>query len=302
MPSIACNSPGAFIKASRPQTLGATLCPVLIGSAFAYAQGVFLPRYFCAAMLTALLLQVLANVVNDYGDFKKGADGNDRLGPPRAMQMGWISKRVMEQFIAGLLVLIIALGLVLIAQGGLAIFLAGFLGLVICLCYTLGPRPLAYVGYVEIIIFFVFGPGEVGGAYYIHGLSVSHEALAMSLSPGFLACALNMTNNLRDINQDRMVHKNTMAVRYGEQAARMMIVGCLVLSLLGPMLFVLLYDYSYWFFMLWLCWLPALKMLPIVLHEPISTRFNLMLKSIGQTLYLLGLFASISIVYASSSA
>lgn len=300
MSSIACNSPKAFIKASRPQTLGATLCPVLIGSAFAYVHGVFSPGYFCLAVLTALLLQILANVVNDYGDFAKGADGENRLGPPRAMQMGWISKRVMEQFIAVLLGLIIALGLVLIAQGGMVIFIAGLLGLVICLCYTLGPRPLAYVGYVEIIIFFIFGPGEVSGAYYIHGLSLSHEALAMSLSPGFLACALNMTNNLRDINQDRLVQKNTMAVRYGEESARMMIVCCIALSLLGPVFLVVFYGYSYWFFMLLLCWLPTFRMLHIVFDEPISKRFNLMLKSIGQTLYTLGFFASMSIIYGSS--
>lgn len=297
MELIATNSFRAWIKACRVQTLGATLCPIMLGSAFAGAEHIVQPMYFWLTLITAMLLQILANVVNDYGDFLKGSDTALRLGPPRAMQMGWIEKRIMERGIVFIGACIIFLGLILVMRGGVAILLAGSLGLIVCCWYSLGPRPLAYIGFVEVLIFFIFGPGEVLGAYYIQSLSWSKEALIISLTPGFLACALNLTNNLRDIDQDRLHHKCTIAVRYGEQFARYAIVVLMALSLLGPLLLVAIYGYSWWLLFSCLALLPCLSHISMILFEPICGRFNRMLKSLGMALYLFGFLASLGIIY-----
>src|SRR5580692_3236593 len=92
---VATNSMKAWVLASRPKTLGAISCPIIIGNALAYHSGQFAWNYFFLTLICGLLLQILANVVNDYGDFIKGSDKADRLGPPRAMQMGWLTKNVM---------------------------------------------------------------------------------------------------------------------------------------------------------------------------------------------------------------
>jgi 1,4-dihydroxy-2-naphthoate polyprenyltransferase len=294
---VAKNSTRAWIKAGRPQTLGATLCPVLIGTALAKIHGSFSTVFFILALVTAMLLQVLANVINDYGDFIKGSDTAERLGPPRAMQMGWITKRVMEQGILSILVCTICLGSLLVMRGGVPILLAGTLGILICCWYTLGTRPLAYLGFVEILIFFIFGPGEVLGAYYVQSLSWCSEAFVIAISPGFLAAALNLTNNLRDVNEDRKHQKLTIAVRCGERFTRVCIITLVVLSYLGPVMLVIFYGYSWLLLVSGAALIMPMRHAPMILAEPVSKRFNLMLKSLGQAAYLFGVLASLGIIY-----
>lgn len=297
MNAIIVNSLEAWLLAFRLRTLGATVCPIIIGSAFAYVHHSFVPGIFITTLFVAVLLQVLANVVNDYGDYIKGSDTADRLGPPRAMQMGLISQEVMERGIKVILLVTLFLGSFLVWRGGVLVLLAGLLGTALCLFYSLGSKPLAYLGLIEIIIFFVFGPAEVLGSYYIEVLHYCPEALAFSVSPGFLASALSLTNNLRDIKEDSLHNKRTLAVRIGERWARRIIVMLLVLSFLGPIILVAHYSYS--FIVLFSCaalFVPFFHV-PMILQEPITKRFNLMLKSLGQTLYLFGLLSSIVIIY-----
>src|SRR5579871_4168859 len=218
--AIVTNSVSAFVKAARPQTLGAMSCPILIGTACAKAAGPLSLSIFTLSLGAGLLLQILANFINDYGDFIKGSDAQGRLGPPRALQMGWITKNAMMQGMGLTTVLIILCGWPLVLRGGLPILFMGMAGLFLCAWYTLGKRPLAYIGFAEVIIFFVFGPGATIATYYLQTKAFSMPALIASLSPGFLASALLLTNNLRDLEQDRINNKRTTAVRLGENFCR----------------------------------------------------------------------------------
>ena len=85
----------AWLEAARPRTLPASLSPVLLACALAYRDGVFqwIPALLCVGV--ALLAQIASNFANDYFDFKKGADGADRLGPERAVAQGWITPKAM---------------------------------------------------------------------------------------------------------------------------------------------------------------------------------------------------------------
>ena len=85
----------AWLEAARPKTLPASFSPVLVGCALAYRDGVFklAPAILC--VLVALLAQIASNFANDYFDFKKGADKEDRLGPERAVASGRITPKAM---------------------------------------------------------------------------------------------------------------------------------------------------------------------------------------------------------------
>lgn len=295
--AIATNSLRAWILASRPKTLGAISCPLLMGNALAYQYVDFSWQHFVVMMIDGLLLQILVNVVNDYGDFMKGSDQDDRLGPPRAMQMGWISKNAMLIGIAVLLFLSGSLGLFLVYAGGPIIFVLGALALLLCLAYTLGPMPLAYLGFAEVIIFFVFGPIIVLGSFFVQTHTITTPVVVSSLSPGFLAAALLLTNNLRDTVQDRRNNKRTTAVRLGEKAARALIIALLCATCLGPMLLVVYFSFSP--LILLSCFalvLPAQHVVMIA-RAPISARFNLMLAAIGKALYWFGVIFCVGLLY-----
>lgn len=297
--SVRTNSYEAWFRAIRPRTLGAISCPIFLGSSLALSKGNFSWQWFFLTWVCSLLLQILANVVNDYGDFVRGSDTKERLGPPRALQMGWLSINVMKTGIALLLLSIASLGLILVARGGSVIFWLGLVSIIVSIWYTAGPKPLAYLGFSEIAVLILFGPAPVLGAYFIQTLSWPSEGLVVSLAPAFLSTALIMTNNLRDIKEDSLHHKNTIAVRCGERFSRVGIISFVVLSALSPLCMMIFYNFT-WPVLLSLLalYFPA-RMFPLVLYKPISAQFNLMLAAIGKSLYIFGVLMSLGIIYGS---
>ena len=88
MRAVKTNSIKAWILAARPKTLAAAATPVLLGCALSYSDEVFqwTPALLC--FLFAFSMQIDANFINDYYDFLKGSDREDRLGPERACAQG----------------------------------------------------------------------------------------------------------------------------------------------------------------------------------------------------------------------
>lgn len=287
----------AFLWACRFKTLGAIFCPVFIGLCFAYKNYIFSWMYAFITMLCGLLLQILANLANDYGDFLKNADTKERLGPTRVMQMKIISPNTMIFFIMIVLFLCLTLGFILILKIGWPIILIGLISVAIALGYTLGPYPLAYMGFCEIIVWLFFGALPALGAYYVQTQNFSYEVFLASLSSGFLASALLLTNNLRDITEDKKNHKKTLAVRYGENYARKLIFLLLLLSFLTPVL-LSYYTDNLIFVLSGFFLLIPLRHKNMLFNEKISKKFNYLLADIGKTLYLFGLFLGLTILYA----
>jgi 1,4-dihydroxy-2-naphthoate octaprenyltransferase len=211
---------GAWLLALRPRTLPAAVAPVLVGSAAAARAGALRPGLALVALATALSLQVGANLVNDWADFRRGADGPDRLGPVRVTQAGLIAPRAVAR--GGILAFTVAatLGLVLIAAGGWPVALAGGAAIAAGVAYTAGPWPLAYHGLGEVFVFLFFGPVGVCGTELVQAGRISPAALAASLPVGLMASAILVVNNVRDVDGDRRAAKRTLAVRFGRGVGR----------------------------------------------------------------------------------
>ncbi len=176
---------------------------MLVGSAAAARAGALRPGLALVALATALALQVGANLVNDWADFRRGADGPDRLGPVRVTQAGLLAPRAVAR--GGILAFTVAatLGLVLIAAGGWPVALAGAAAIAAGVAYTAGPWPLAYHGLGEVFVFLFFGPVGVCGTELVQAGRVSPAALAASLPVGLMASAILVVNNVRDVDGDR---------------------------------------------------------------------------------------------------
>jgi len=297
MNAIAVNSLNAWVLASRPKTLGAILCPVLIGSALAYAHNFFDFKIMLLCIFCALLLQILANVVNDYGDYLKGCDTPQRLGPPRAMQMAIITPTAMQRGICFIVLLLALFGMQLVFRAGLGVLGLGIVCIFFSFWYTIGPKPLSYLGFSELAVLLFFGPVPLVGSYYCQSLGFSFVGILASIGPAFLSTALIMTNNLRDKSEDEKNHKHTLAVRFGEKFSRVVIIILICSSVISPLLLVIIYKYSYILLITACALLIPVSKFYIILHEPITRRYNLMLASIGQALYMYGVLMSIGIIY-----
>jgi len=163
---------GAWLLAARLRTLPVAAAPVAVGAALAVAdgQGRVLPAF--AALLGAFLIQIGANFANDVFDFERGADTDDRIGPPRAAQLGWLTPRQMKIGTAVAFGSAALVGIYLVGIGGWPIALIGLLSIAAGLAYTGGPFAFGYHGLGDIAVFAFFGIIAVCGTYYVQALSL----------------------------------------------------------------------------------------------------------------------------------
>lgn len=231
----------AWIAAARPQTLAASVAPVLLGAALASEVVTLRISVLLAAMIGAICIQIGTNLFNDYADFNKGADGADRLGPPRACANGWLPPRRVLAAVGVTFAIATAAGLYLAAVAGWPVVVIGVASLACGIAYTGGPWPLSYVGIADLFVFVFFGLVAVGGTYFVLAGGLSLSAIYGGAVLGFLATAVLAVNNLRDRSGDGRVGKRTLAVRYGEAFARnqyMVLVTCAALLVVLVALFV----------------------------------------------------------------
>lgn len=220
--------------AIRPKTLPAALSPVVIGACMAFGDGVGHVPSVVAAAVGALTIQIATNLVNDYCDFKKGADTPERLGPVRVTQAGLIKPEEVLRA-AVLFFLIAAIACVFLVQrAGLAILVIGFFSILSGIFYTAGKKSLGYLGLGDIFVFVFFGPVAVGGTYFVQSLEINWAVTIAGLAPGFWSMAILAVNNLRDIDTDRKAGKLTLAVRFGRSFACQEYIFCIMAAALVP--------------------------------------------------------------------
>lgn len=223
--------------AARPRTLPAAMVPVMVGSALAYSEGLFRPAVSIVALLCSFLIQIGTNFVNDLYDHLKGADTKKRVGPTRVLNAGLVTVPQMYIAIACAFGLSFLLGLYLVSIGGWIILLVGIISIIAGIAYTAGPYPLAYNGLGDVFVFLFFGLVGTVFTYYCHTLHLSIEAISASIPVGALITAILVVNNYRDIEQDRVANKNTLAVIFGKRFSEYQYYFLFLISYLTPVFF-----------------------------------------------------------------
>lgn len=283
-----------WFSACRPKTLAAGIVPVLIGTALSFDARQFQPLLTCCIFAFAILIQVTTNLANDYFDYKKGADGPDRLGPKRALQSGLIGTSAMRTATIGAFLLAALCGSYLVMQGGPVMLCIAIVSLLLSLGYTGGPFPLAYQGLGDLFVFIFFGLVATAATYYLQAGIFSYEALAAGCALGCLSTAMLVVNNIRDINSDRRARKLTMAVRFGIRFSEWEYVALLLLGPLVPLLWTFQTQRHYGLWATALVYLPAQRLIA-ALRAP-EPDYNALLGKTGKllvaygVLYLFGLF------------
>ena len=264
----------AWLIAIRPRTLPAAVSPVLLGTALAVSDGVFTPLPAVAALVGALLIQMGANLANDYFDYVKGADIPERKGPKRVAQSGLITLPRLRLGIAVTFALAALVGAYLIFVGGWPILLIGLASLLSSLAYTGGPFPIGYHGLGDLFVFLFFGVAAVCGTYYVQALSISPMVIAASIPVGSLTVAILVINNLRDIETDRQTGKRTLAVMIGPDATRLEYVLLRASAYVVSTLFWLAGWSSAWALLPWLSLPLAARLVPTMYQSAEGPSLN----------------------------
>ncbi len=216
-----------WISAFRLRTLPLALSNTIIGSSLAAADEKFRWSVFALAALTTILLQIMSNMANDYGDFVNGKDTAERIGPKRMVQSGEITPKTMLRgiIVIGILIAVSGLSLILIGTQGMDItnlLIFGVLGIgaiAAAIKYTVGKNPYGYRGLGDIFVFIFFGLVGVIGTYFLHSQSFRWDLLLPASAIGFLSTGVLNMNNMRDYEADKNAGKKTIVVAMGEKNA-----------------------------------------------------------------------------------
>jgi 1,4-dihydroxy-2-naphthoate octaprenyltransferase len=209
-----------WVQGARPRTLVAAVCPVLVGTAAAAAEGPVVAWRALAALVVALALQVGVNYANDYSDGLRGTDTPGRLGPARLTATGLAVPAAVRRAAAAAFAVAAVAGLALAVAVDLRLLLVGAAAIAAAVLYTGGPRPYGYSGFGELAVLVFFGVVATCGSAYVQLERVPGVAVAASVVVGLGAVAILLANNVRDIDGDRLAGKRTLAVRLGRARAR----------------------------------------------------------------------------------
>jgi len=239
----------SWILAARPKTLLAAFVPVLVGSALAISVNRFYLPYSFAALVCAVLIQIGTNFTNDLYDHLKGADNKNRKGPQRALASGLISVKEMKWGITFTFGLSFLIGLYLVYNSGWIILIIGIISIGAGFVYTAGPFPLAYNGLGDLFVFIFFGIVGTMGTYFLHTTEFTFLSFLISLPVGAVTTNILVVNNFRDIDEDKAVGKNTLAVFIGRSLTSLEFILLLVLCYVVLIVLFTEYNFSYWIFL-----------------------------------------------------
>lgn len=252
----------AWLSAFRLRTLPLALASIGMGSFLAASKGSFNWAIFSFCALTTILLQILSNLANDYGDTVNGADSTERKGPARMVQSGQITLGSMRKALALFVVLSLASGIYLLylsfgfqVEAFLFFFVLGILSIFAALAYTAGRKPYGYMGLGDLSVLIFFGLIGVMGSYYLYTQQVDPYLVLPALSCGLFSVAVLNVNNIRDIESDKKAGKYSIPVRIGRSKAIVYHWGLLISGVAAALLFTYL-QYNSWTQLLFLITIP----------------------------------------------
>lgn len=274
-----------WMSAARLRTLPLALSSIFMGTFLAIKASKFDLWIFLFASMTTILLQILSNFANDYGDFQNGADLTDRIGPKRAVQSGEISSNQMKIAIIIVAFLAFFSGLILlyISFGGFFStlfwkFIAlGILCIIAAYTYTAGKKPYGYIGFGDVSVFIFFGIVGVMGSSFVFTKIIDLNTILPAMFCGLLSTGVLNLNNIRDIESDKAAGKITIPVRLGRRKAIIYHFFLLILAILSLFSFVYYnrVDKYYYLISIPLILLNAFQLLKIKNPDPLLKRLAL---------------------------
>jgi 1,4-dihydroxy-2-naphthoate octaprenyltransferase len=219
MPPVIATTTHRWLLGARPRTLPAAIVPVALGIGCAVGEGSISWWRAALALVVSLALQVGVNYANDYSDGVRGTD-DVRVGPLRLVASGLAKPAEVKRAALAAFAVAAVAGLVLAATTSWWLLAVGVASVAAAWGYTGGPWPYGYAGLGELFVFIFFGLVATVGTTYVAVERITGLSVVIGCAAGFVACALLVVNNLRDIPTDAVGGKRTLAVRLGDHRTR----------------------------------------------------------------------------------
>jgi 1,4-dihydroxy-2-naphthoate octaprenyltransferase len=209
-----------WVRAGRPFTLTAAVVPVLVGSALAVRDGVASALLFILILAGSLLVQIAANLVDEYSDHARPEGKEKHLAPYKVIALGLLSHRAVKLGAIVCLAVATGIGIYLVAVSGWPLLVLCLASIAAAYFYSGGPKPLGAYGVGQPLVFVFMGPVMVLGTYYVFARTFPLDALWLSLPVGLNITNILVANDLRDREEDVAARKMTPVATFGERFGR----------------------------------------------------------------------------------
>ena len=206
-----------WVRASRPFTLTGAAVPVLVGTALALRDSIASVGPFILILIASLLVQIAANLVDEYSDHARPEGQQKHLAPYKVIALGLLSHRAVKQGAMTCLAIATGIGIYLVVISGWPLLVLCLASAAAAYLYSGGPKPLGAYGIGQPLVFIFFGPVMVMGTYYVFGKAFTLDAFWLSLPVGFNITNILVANDLRDREEDAAAHKMTPVAMFGER-------------------------------------------------------------------------------------
>ncbi|QQU05188.1 1,4-dihydroxy-2-naphthoate octaprenyltransferase [Myroides odoratus] len=296
-----------WVSAARLRTLPLSISGIIVGTACAfpyYANHANFYLIFFFAIVTTLLFQILSNFANDYGDGVKGTDNENRVGPQRALQSGLLTKEELKRgiiFTAGLS-LVSALILIYLSFGrdhfftSLFFFVLGISCVAAAIKYTVGQSAYGYRGLGDLFVFIFFGLVSVMGSFYLYGQTIDPWIILPAVAVGNLSIAVLNINNMRDLDADKVVGKNTLAVKLGRQNAKYYHYFIIAFALVAFVVYAIYSAKTLINFAFVLAYFPFVKHLVFVKNNTNPRELDSQMKIVALSTFLVSVLFSLALI------
>ena len=303
-----------WVEAARLRTLPLSVSGIILGSFYAMSQSIFNWKIVIAALTTTLLLQILSNFANDYGDGVKGTDNADRVGPMRTIQSGAITPTAMKRalYLTSILTMLSAAILIYFSFKdtnfifSLFFLLLGAVAVASAIRYTIGNTAYGYRGYGDVFVFVFFGLVSTLGVSFMILKEIDNLLILPAAAIGFLSVGVLNLNNMRDEASDRKVNKNTIVVKIGGAKAKIYHYFLVITAMILMLVFAVLFDYykdndpgyinfDIYFFLI--AYIPLIVHLQTVYKNRDPKLLDPELKKLAVSTFCLTLILSLSLIY-----
>lgn len=303
-----------WIEAARVRTLPLSVSGIILGCFYAMSQAKPNWKIFTFAITTTLLLQVLSNFANDYGDGVKGTDNADRVGPKRAIQSGAISPSAMKRamIITSVLTMLSAITLIYFSFKktnpvySLFFLTLGAVAVASAIRYTVGNTAYGYRGYGDVFVFVFFGLVSTLGVSFMYLKEIDPLLILPAAAIGLLSVGVLNLNNMRDEASDRKAGKNTIVVKIGGAKAKVYHYFLIVTAMLAMLVFAFLFDWykdshpgyiNFDMYLFVVAYIPLIRHLSVVYHNQEPRLLDPELKKLAISTFVIAVVLSMSLIY-----
>ena len=303
-----------WIEAARVRTLPLSVSGIILGCFYAMSQARPNWKIFTFAITTTLLLQILSNFANDYGDGVKGTDNADRVGPKRAIQSGAISPAAMTRamIFTSVLTMLSAITLIYFAFKdtnlvfSLFFLTLGALAVASAIRYTVGNTAYGYRGYGDVFVFVFFGWVSTLGVSFMYLKEIDPFLILPASAIGLLSVGVLNLNNMRDEASDKKAGKNTIVVKIGGAKAKQYHYFLIVTAMVFMLVFAFLFDWykdgdpghlNFDMYLFLIAYIPLVKHLKTVYNNQEPRLLDPELKKLAISTFLISILMSLSLIY-----